>query len=248
MKLFDLLIDFHKGAYRQGPGSPEETRKAIYLLGIDNQTDLSIADIGCGTGAQTMILATQLQGQITAVDLSPIFLDELNQRAHKNGVAHKIQTLVCAMDDLPFQEEQFDLIWSEGAAYNMGFQQAIRYWKHFLKKGGFMALSEISWLTHNRPEALTQYWTNAYPQIDTVSNKIRVLEENGYTPIGHFILPEHCWIEHYYQPMISRFNMFLEQYDHAPFVVDFIQSEKEEIIQYERYKEYFGYGFYLVKK
>ena len=52
----NLICDFFSNMERQGPGSPEVTLKALSF--IDNLTDKSlIADIGCGTGGQTMVLA-----------------------------------------------------------------------------------------------------------------------------------------------------------------------------------------------
>ena len=38
------------------------------------------------------------------------------------------------MDALPFQEEELDLIWSEGAIYNIGFERGMNEWNKFLKK------------------------------------------------------------------------------------------------------------------
>src|SRR5699024_10173393 len=49
---FNLICEYFSNLERQGPGSPEATRKASGF--IENLTDRShIADIGCGTGGQT---------------------------------------------------------------------------------------------------------------------------------------------------------------------------------------------------
>ena len=54
----NLICDFFLNTERQGPGNPEVTLKALSF--IDNLTDESlIADLGCGTGGQTMTLARQ---------------------------------------------------------------------------------------------------------------------------------------------------------------------------------------------
>ena len=62
MNGFDLLVDLHKHNQRQGPGSPQETKKAIELTGLMDQKNLKIVDIGCGTGGQTLTLARHLDG------------------------------------------------------------------------------------------------------------------------------------------------------------------------------------------
>ena len=77
MKEFDLLVDLHKHMQRQGPGSPRVTEKAIELTGLMDRRELDIADIGCGTGGQTLSLASHLDGKITAVDIFPEFLEIL---------------------------------------------------------------------------------------------------------------------------------------------------------------------------
>lgn len=60
MSEFDLLVDMHKHMQRQGPGSPRVTKKAIELTGLMGRKNLEIADIGCGTGGQTLSLASKL--------------------------------------------------------------------------------------------------------------------------------------------------------------------------------------------
>lgn len=71
-----LICDFFSNMERQGPGSPDVTLKALSF--IDNLTDKSlIADIGCGTGGQTMVLAGHIPGQITGLDLFPTLLISL---------------------------------------------------------------------------------------------------------------------------------------------------------------------------
>jgi len=244
----ELIVDFHKDAERQGPGSKEITKRAIELTGLHTSDDLKIADIGCGSGAQTLVLAKQLQGHITAVDLFPEFLEALNKNAEQAGLNDRISTLQCSMDTLPFADEQFDLLWSEGAIYIMGFEEGIQQWRHFLKPGGIIAVSEISWLTNERPEELQQYWDNAYPQIDTVSNKIKTLEQNGYSPLAHMVLPPSNWMENYYRPLAQRFEDFLNKHNYSEQAKQLIEEEKKEIQMYQQYQDYYSYGFYIAKK
>lgn len=55
---YELLIDLHKMNKRQGPGSDAQTLKALQLSGLMTSTQsMQIADIGCGTGASTLVLA-----------------------------------------------------------------------------------------------------------------------------------------------------------------------------------------------
>ena len=127
----------------------------------------------------------------------------------------------------------------------MGFETGMKEWKNYLKIGGYLAVSEISWTANSRPNEVEEHWNNEYPQIDTVSNKIRILEENGYSPVAHFILPQYCWTDNYYKPIEKRFSTFLEKYKNSELAKKIVDLEKEEIKIYEKYKDYYSYGFYI---
>jgi len=245
---YQLLIDLHKHALRQGPGGDAETKLALDLCMVDKTAPLKIADIGCGTGASTLTLARQLNATITAVDLLDEFLDVLKKRATKAGVSEKISTLQCSMENLPFDDEEFDIIWAEGAIYNIGFEKGLNDWRQYLKTGGLLVVSEITWTTGSRPSELQQHWDNEYPEIDVASSKISLLESCGYSPIGYFVLPEHCWTDNYYTPMQERFVDFLEGHEYSEKARDIVETETKEIKLYNKYKDYFSYGMYIARK
>ena len=243
-----LLIDLHKDNARQGPGSEEHTTMAIALSGLSKASEkLRIADIGCGTGASTLVLAENLNAEIVAVDLHPDFLEILTDRAEKQGLAEGIKTLACSMDDLPFEEGSLDAIWAEGAIYNMGFGRGIAYFKRFLKRGGILAVSEITWLAQSRPDELTTYWTDMYPEIATAADKIERLEDNGFVLKGYFPLPASCWIDNYYDPLMARFSAFRGRQagEDAKSIID---AEISEIAVYKEYGDHYSYGFYIAQK
>lgn len=244
-----LLIDLHKSNFRQGPGGEAETKQALMLAGLlDKSRLLKIADIGCGTGASTIQLAKELDAEITAVEFLPEFLEELQTRAKKHGVADKITTLRCSMDALPFADEEFDVIWSEGAIYNMGFEAGVSAWRRFLKPGGKLIVSEITWLTAERPSELQSHWDAEYPEVDVASAKIGILERHGFIPEGYFYLPTSCWIDNYYRPMQNGFDAFLERNSGSDQAREIIECEKAEIALYEKHRGHYSYGVYIAKK
>ncbi len=243
-----LLVDLYKHSLRQGPGGEAETKQALDLAGLDRSRPLKIADIGCGTGASTILLAKELDAEITAVDFLPEFLDELQTRAKDHGVAERITTLTCSMDALPFSDEAFDVIWSEGAVYNMGFEAGVSAWRRYLKPGGRLIVSEITWLGATRPPEIQSHWDSEYPEIDVASAKIGILERHGYSPLAYFFLPPHCWLENYYRPMQNRFEAFLERHGRSDQAKAIVEAEKHEITLYEKYGEYYSYGVYMAKK
>lgn len=245
--MFQLIIELHKNNHRQGPWSKESTTKAFDSIPINKWQNLKIADIGCGTGSQTIDLAQHTNYEIIAVDLFDEFLSELRKNAKDLGLESRIKTVKTSMDDLPFEKEYFDIVWSEWAIYNMGFEKGLQYRKNFLKPKWYIALSEISWITETRPKEIQEYRNVEYPEIDTIQNKIKTLEANGYKLISHFVLPYSDWLENYYEALENRFEKFLEK--NASYGAEkIVEAERQEINLYKKYKEYYSYGFYIAQK
>lgn len=243
-----LLTDLHARNKRQGPGSDAVFSRALELAGIDTKAPLQIADIGCGTGSSTVALAQSTNASITAVDLVKEFLAKLDQSAAHAGMRSHIKTIVADMSDLPFKNEQFDVIWSEGAIYNIGFLRGIQQWREYLKPYGTLVVTEITWLTPDIPKELRTYWESEYPEIALASKKIQQLEDNGYTPIGYFVLTSDCWINEYYEPLKSGFKEFLERHENNELAKALVEAEQQEIAFYEKYRAYFSYGCYIARR
>ena len=101
---FSFICNYFKLLKRQGPGSPEATRKAVSFIN-ELTYDAKLADIGCGTGGQTLFLADYVIGQITGIDLFPDFIEIFNENAVKANCADRVKGLTGSMDNLPFQNE-----------------------------------------------------------------------------------------------------------------------------------------------
>jgi SAM-dependent methyltransferase len=159
-----------------------------------------------------------------------------------------VKGIVGSMDNLPFGNDELDLIWCEGAIYNIGFERGLTEWRKFLKMGGYIAVSEASWFTEERPAEIQQFWHNAYPEIDTISNKVAQMQKAGYVPVATFVLPENCWTEHFYVPQVAAQEEFLKKHAGNKTVEEFIANERYEEEMYHKYKAYYGYVFYIGKK
>ena len=215
---------------------------------LDPSAPLKVADIGCGTGASTIQLARSLNAKITAIDFLPDFIEVLKGNAENEGLINKINPLVCSMENLQFDDEEYDVIWSEGAIYNIGFEKGINDWRRFLKPGGLLVISEITWITSDRPFEIQKYWQAEYPEIDTASSKINILEKSGYSPVAYFVLPEYCWLENYYRPMQSGFAEFLARHSYSEKAQTIVEAENKEIALYEKYRAHYSYGVYVARK
>ena len=168
----NILFEIHKDLPREAPGDNSQTRKALRML-TDLPARPRILDIGCGTGMQTIELARQTNGTITAIDNHAPYLEELRQHSLEEGVAERITTFQASMFDLEFEKESVDLIWSEGAIYIIGFEKGIWAWRPFLKKGGTIAVTELSWIKEDPPAEVKSFWESEYPGMKSMEDNLK---------------------------------------------------------------------------
>ena len=247
---------FDSSLPRLGPGDNASTRKALEMLnsakatssGIPIKTGLRVLDIGCGNGAQTIELAKNVSGTILAVDNHQPFLYELQQRAQEAGVADKIEVCRKDMSELGQEQSSYDLIWSEGALYSMGFREGLSMCFNLLSKRGQMAVSELCWHRPDPPKACSDFFAIEYPaMVDTATNR-DTIKQCGYQLVGLFPLPSFAWIEGYYLPLEKRLKSMRAQYAAEPEKLDLIESIQVEIDIYRQYGRYYGYDFYLMQR
>jgi SAM-dependent methyltransferase len=242
----NLICEYYLSLDRQGPGSPEVTLRALSF--IESLTaDSHIADLGCGTGGQTMTLATASSAKITGLDLFPSFIEKFKEQAREFGVSDRVEGIVGSMDALPFASESLDAIWCEGAIYNLGFERGLRYFREFLKPGGWVAVTENTWLTDEHPQEVVDFWNAAYPEIDTIPAKIAAMQRAGYKFVAAFKVPKQCWWD-FYESQDEANRIFLEKHAGDPAAEALLAGEAFERSLYEKYPEPWGYVFYIGRK
>jgi len=243
----EFFFEIHSNLPREGPGDNESTKRAFYCL-KSLPTSLSILDVGCGPGMQTIQLAKLINGKIIALDNHQPFLDELIKRAKREGLIDKIDTMNKSMFSLDFTEETFHIIWSEGAVYIYGFEKALKDWWKLLKKKGYFVVSEVSWLKRNPPYELKEFWDKAYPAIKTIESNLKLISNNNYNVIDYFVIPESSWWENYYHPLKERISFLRKKYIDDNEKQKQLDEELEEIEIYRKYSAFYGYVFYIMQK
>jgi len=243
-KYIRALIELHRGLERQGPGDTNYSNYIISQL-PDLPSNLCIADIGCGAGAGTLILADKFRAKVRAVDFSREFLDELINRAKQRGLEHLVEVIECDMGSLDWKPETIDLLWSEGAAYNLTFKGALKAWRPLMAANGIAVISEMSYFTGEVPESLRVYWQNAYPTIGTESENSEIINSSGFEVLGIHRLPSKAWWDNYYEPLRKNIESFKNSDDDIMQLV--ISETEKEIKIFEEYEEFYGYSFYIMK-
>lgn len=244
---FSLICEYFASIERQGPGSEEATLRALSLI-PDLNSMQHIADLGCGTGSSAFTLAQHTQAHITALDLFPLFVEKLTAKADALGLSHRLSAVVGDMGQLPFQEEQFNAIWSEGAIYNIGFRRGMQEWHRYIKQGGYIAVTDATWLTEQRPKEIADFWNDAYPEIDTLANNLQTMMHYGYKPVATFVLDDSCWTHNFYHPQRQAQIDFLSKHPNDKTAEMLIANQRHEAAMYEQYSAYYGYVFYIGQK
>ena len=237
----DLLFG---GMEQLGPGGNAHTLHVLRRLPKGRFP--VVVDAGCGTGRQTMALAKELGTPVHAVDSHRPFLDELTRRAAQAGIAHLVRTHCMDMKDIPDVFQHVDLLWSEGAAYNIGFANALTTWARAINLGGFAVVSELAWLRERIPDAARAFFRSGYPGMRHVTQNIAAAENAGYKLLDTYTLPRQAWVEGYYDILEPRAKALVDHADSS--VRDFARETVKEIEIFEASGNSYGYVFYLLQR
>lgn len=242
-----VALEIHSGNPREGPGSLVSTRHAFSLLN-NLPPSPRVLDIGCGPGQQSLEIAKLSKGVVTALDIHPPFLEKLAASARQFGLGDNIKPMQSSMDSINLPSENFDLIWSEGAIYIIGFERGLKEWKSLIARDGWLVASHLSWLKRDIPPEPRKFWQDNYPAITTVEANIRIVEAQGYRNEAQFTLPENDWWDEYYNPISQKLESLRQKYQGSEEAQRRIGDTQREIDLYRRYSDYYGYVFYIMQK
>jgi cyclopropane fatty-acyl-phospholipid synthase-like methyltransferase len=242
----EAFFRLFSGLPRQGPGSDDSTREALRRLPSLPRAP-RVVDLGCGGGKQTLVLARELGVPITAVDRHAPFLAELKAEAQRLGVGHLVRTRCEDFAQLQDAPGSYDLLWSEGAIYLLGWAEGLRRWRPLLAPGGLMAVTEASWLTDTPPEEARAFWREGYPSMGTVGSNTERAREAGYQVFDAFPLPSSAWWDDYYRPLRERMAALSAEAAKDPALAEAIAMTAREIDLYERFGASYSYVFYLLR-
>ena len=238
-----LMFSFYEGLQRKGPGSEASTLKALSMLG-ELPTGPHIVDFGCGAGAASLTLARAIECSITAIDIHSAYLKEVEDLANREGLADRIKTRQADMAAPPIPDGSVDLVWSEGAIYNVGFEQGLKRWRRLLRTGGFIAVTEVTWLSKSPPRKAVNFWNSEYPVISSINDNLARVCSAGFGEVGHFVLPSADW-RNYYDPLERHIADFRAKHSANSDALEVLDSLQQEIDLWKECGDSYGYVFYL---
>jgi ubiquinone/menaquinone biosynthesis C-methylase UbiE len=201
------------------------TRKAFKTL--PELENARILDVGCGSGVVTLELARLSGGHVVGIDIDQSALAELNQKIVQAGLVDRVRATHGSMKDMQFRDESIDLIWSEGAIFVMGFEEALGDWRRFLRPGGFLVL---------------------HARMENVEKRVELIPTLGYELIDKFVVPKQAWWDEYYGPLEKLIEGLRHKYRNDPKAQTFLDKEQSEVNEFKSKTEFHGSVFYIMQK
>jgi SAM-dependent methyltransferase len=139
--------------------------------------------------------------------------------------------------------ESFDLVWSEGALYSVGFACGLEIARGLLRPGGHLVATEAVWLVPDPPAEARRWWEGVYPAIAPVDAKLAMVAAAGLEVLAHFSLPADAWWE-YYGPLEARLAELRRRHTGDAIALAVLDEAQVEVEMYRRFG--WSYGYELV--
>lgn len=246
-RFWPIFFELYESLPRQGPGNRDCAARALALC-RDVPPAPAVLDLGCGVGGQTLHLADLLSGSIVALDSHAPSIERLRATIAERGLAGRIRPMVGDMAEPGFPPASFDLVWSEGALYNIGIENALRVCRGLLRAGGYLAFTDAVWRRDDPPPEVKASFDADYPTMGRVPDVLAAIAGTGFSLIGHFTLTDEAWWDDFYTPMEKRIAELRHTYradDEALAVVEQLAQEPE---MHRRHSGYYAYEFFVVRR
>lgn len=246
-RFWEIFLEVYESLPRQGPGNRACAAGAIGLCrGLPASP--AVLDLGCGVGGQTLHLAELLPGPIVAIDSHAPSIERLGNTLAERGLSGRVRALVGDMARLELPSESFDLIWSEGALYNIGIAKALSICLGLLRPGGYLAFTDAVWRKDNPPPGVKALFDQDYPDMGRVEDILSMLENGGFERIGHFTLPDEAWWIDFYMPMEQRIEELREKYTGDAEAATILDQLAEEPEMHRRHSDFYAYEFFIARR
>ncbi len=242
-----MFFEVYESLPRQGPGNRTCAAKALALC-CDLPPSPMVLDLGCGVGGQTFHLAEMTSGCIIAIDNHAPFIERLRATVTGRGLARRIRPIVADMARPGLAPASFDLVWSEGALYNIGIDNALCICHRLLRPGGCLVFTDAVWRKQNPPSEVKATFDMDYPAMGRISDALTTIERSGFSLIGHFTLPDAAWWDDFYGPMETRIEelrgKYADDYE-ALTVLDQLAQEPE---MHRKHSDCFAYECFVARR
>lgn len=242
----DLFFSLFESLPRQGPGSASCTARA-WRACADVPAAPRIVDLGCGGGAQTLDLARLVpNAAILAVDAHAPLVEILRRKVAAGGFRGRVEARVGDMRSLARPEGGVDVVWSEGALYNLGLEAALPLCRSLLRPGGCLAFSDAVWRVPE-PDARARALFADYPTMGRAADVLALAERLGWRVLEHFALPDDAWWNEFYAPMEARIEALRREHAADAAAQATLSALAAEPALHRELGSHYGYAFFVLQ-
>jgi SAM-dependent methyltransferase len=245
-RFWQIFFEVYEPLPRQGPGNRTCAQRALGLC-RDLPAAPAVLDLGCGSGGQTRHLVELTDGHVTAIDSHAPNVERMQAWVDAQGLSDRVQPVVGDIGQPELARGSFDLLWSEGALYNIGIETALRLYADVARAGGYFVFTDAVWLKPDPPPDVKASFEE-YPTMGSVPDVLATIDQSAWTLVDHFLLPDEAWWDDFYTPMIGRVEELREVHagdDEAQSILDEIAKEPE---MYRTHGSYYGYELFVLRR
>ena len=246
-RFWEVFFEVFEPLPRQGPGNRACAGRALGLCrGLPPSP--TVLDLGCGAGGQTLHLAELTSGSIVALDSHAPSMERLRATVAARGLDGRVRPVAGDMAHPDLPAESFDLIWSEGALYNIGIENALRVCHGLLRPGGYLAFTDAVWRKENPPPEVRASFDLDYPTMGGVPDVMAAVERCEFSLVGHFTLPDDAWWDDFYTPMEQRIAELRGRYAGDAEALGVLDQLAQEPEMHRRHSAYYAYEFFVARR
>jgi len=245
-RFWELFFEIFESLPRQGPGNRACTARALGLCG-ELPPSPRVLDLGSGVGAQTLDLAELTSGIVVAVDRHPPFVERLRASSAARGLGHRVLPVVGDLAHPGVLPGSFDLVWSEGALYNVGLEKALETCRDALRPGGHLAFTDAVWCVEDPPTEVRASFED-YPTMGSTEDVRAAIAASGLALVGHFTLPDEAWWNDFYTPLLRRVEELRGEYGNDDEAIAVLDQIEEEPRMHRRHSGAYAYEFFVARR
>jgi SAM-dependent methyltransferase len=166
----------------------------------------------------------------------------------ERGLSDRVQPVVGDMANPEMPPDSIDLVWSEGALYNLGIENALRICRGLLRPGGYLAFTDAVWRKENPPPKVKESFDLDYPTMGRVPDVVAAIDRIGFSLVGHFTLPDEAWWDDFYTPMERRIEELRGKYAGDAEALAVLEQLAQEPDMHRRHSDYYAYEFFVASR
>jgi ubiquinone/menaquinone biosynthesis C-methylase UbiE len=218
-----------------------------------------VLDVGCGAGQSSCYLASRHDCRVVGVDIRPMMVQRSQEMARRERMEDRVEFRVADAQDLPFDDNLFDAVITESVTvFPEDKQRAVNEYTRVTKPGGYVGLSESTWLKVPPPPELVEWASQdvgATIVPMTAEEWTGLLASAGLRDLVARIYPVNPQEEakgalarYGLGGMLRIMSRMLILYTRNPNYRRFLKDLRQTGVIPENLDEYFGYGVFVGRK